>query len=75
MPTLGQIVLVTDRDDLRLRRLTCGKALPFRGAPDESDLLRAGRKAQPSGLRRGGRRVQDWPKSRRLSASQAAEPL
>jgi hypothetical protein len=65
-----QITLVTVGDELRLRRLICGKAEPFRKTPHLNNLLRAGWKAEPSSLRGGGRRVRSWPESRRLSANQ-----
>ena len=48
---LVQIALVTVGDELRLRRLTCGKPLAFRRTPGLNNLLRAGWKAQPSSLR------------------------
>jgi len=64
--TLLQITLVTLGDDLRLRRLTCGKALPFRKTSELSNLLLAGWKAEPSSLRAGGNGVRHRPESRRL---------
>ena len=71
---LVQIALNGAGVDLRLRRLLCGKAAPFRGACVVTNLLRAGWKAQPSSLR-GGRGMRwAWPESQRLSAQQAAEP-
>jgi hypothetical protein len=57
-------------DDLRLGRLTCGKALPFRKPPILNNVLCAGWKARPSSLRRGKQELRIWPESRRLSASQ-----
>ena len=66
---LVQITVGTPGDELRLCRLTCGKAAPFRRTADLNDLLGAGWKAQPSSLRRGGGKVWDRPESRRLSAS------
>jgi hypothetical protein len=55
---------------LRLRRLTCGKAAPFRRTRVLSNLFRAGWKAEPSSLRGREARLRHWPESRRLSASQ-----
>jgi hypothetical protein len=69
-PRLVQITLDRVGDRLRLRRLMCGKAAPFRKACVLKNLLRAGWKAQPSSLRGGGRRLPHWPESRRLSARQ-----
>jgi len=66
---LVQITLVTPGEELRLRRLICGKALPFRRAPDLNSLLRAGWKAVRSSLHGGRRQVRGWQESRRLSAS------
>ena len=71
---LVQITLNGAGVDLRLRRLLCGKAAPFRGASALTNLLRAGWKAQPSSLRGGGGMRWAWPESQRLSAQQAAEP-
>jgi hypothetical protein len=56
--------------DLRLRRLLCGKALPFRRTCLLKNLFRAGWKAEPYTLRGTARRVRHWPESRRLSAQQ-----
>ena len=53
---------------LRLRRLLCGKALPFRRADVPSNLLGAGWKAQPSSLRQKKREGKHAAESRRLSA-------
>jgi hypothetical protein len=55
------------RDSLRLRRLICGKALPFRKACLLKDLLPAGWKAQPSS-QRGGGEGKHCLESQRLSA-------
>ena len=71
---LVQITLNGAGVDLRLRRLMCGKAGPFRGASSLTDLLRAGWKAEPSSLPGGGDMRWAWPESQRLSAKQAAEP-
>ena len=51
---LVQTMLVTVGDELRLCRVTCGKALPFRRRPLLSNRPRAGWKAEPSSLRGGG---------------------
>ncbi len=67
---LVQITLDRVGDGLRLRRLMCGKASPFRGAGVLKNLLRAGWKAEPSSLCGGGRGLRHWPESRRLSARQ-----
>jgi hypothetical protein len=67
--TFVQIAFVAVGDDLRLRRLTCGKALPFRKTPDLNNLLLAGWKAKPSSLQAEGQGARHWPESRRLSAS------
>jgi hypothetical protein len=48
-----QVTLVTAGNDLRLCRLTCGKALPFRSAPEMNNLLRAGWVAEPPSQRGG----------------------
>jgi len=60
-------------DNLRLRRVTCRKALPFRRTPSVDNLLRSGWEAQPPSRSGGGPRVPDWPESRRLSASQGGK--
>jgi len=64
-----QIPLGRVNDDLRLCRLICGKAAPFRRTCTLRNLLRAGWKAQPSSLRGGGERLKRRRESRRLSAS------
>jgi hypothetical protein len=67
---LVQITLDSANDDLRLRRLLCGKALPFRRTCVLKNLFRAGWQAQPSSLRGTARGARHWPESRRLSAQQ-----
>ena len=69
------MTLLSAGDDLRLRRLTCGKASPFRWTPEKYNLCLAGWEAKPPSQRGGGPKLQNRPESRRLSASQAAEPL
>jgi len=69
-PELIQITLDPVSDDLRLRRLPCGKALPSRRACVQKILLRAGWKAEPSSLLGGEGRLRRWPESQRLSANQ-----
>ena len=64
------LTLVDFNGDLRLRRLICGKASPFRWTRAPDNLLRAGWKAEPSSLRGAKRKVWNWPESRRLSARQ-----
>ena len=65
-----QITVATVGHKSRLRRLTCGKALPFRRTPDRDKLLGAGWKAEPSSLRREAGEGSHRPESRRLSPSQ-----
>jgi hypothetical protein len=48
-----QITFASVGHNLRLRRVTCGKALPFRQTLYLANLLRAGWKAEPSSLRGG----------------------
>jgi hypothetical protein len=50
---------------LRLGRLMCGKASPFRRTRFLKNFLPAGWKAQPSSLRGGKGKVRTWPESRR----------
>ena len=72
---LVQITLNRGNDDPRLRRLTCGKASPFRSASVPNNLLRAGWKAEPSSLRGGKQgaelagKPEAFRKSRRQSRS------
>jgi hypothetical protein len=72
--TLVQITLVTVCDDLRLRRLTYGKPLPFRWASDRNSLVRAGWKAEPTSLRGRGRGVGTGRKAGGFPQVGAAEP-
>src|SRR5579863_627237 len=73
MTKLVQITLNGPAVDLRLRRLLCGKAEPFRGDWVQANLLRLGWKAEPSS--RGGgkkcaepvRKAGGFPHSRRQS--------
>jgi hypothetical protein len=60
-------------DRLRLRRLTCGKASPFRTTCILGDFLCAGRKAEPSGrLGEGeGPRLVGKPEAFRKSGRQS----
>ena len=66
---LVQITLNCVNDDLRLRRLTCGKASPFRRTGVLSNFFHAGWKAEPSSRHGRGAWLRHWPESRRLSAS------
>jgi hypothetical protein len=54
---LVQITRAPASYDVRLRRLPCGKASPFRRTTALVNLLRAGWKAEPSSLRGGGRKA------------------
>jgi len=74
MTGLVQITLDPADGNLRLRRLLCGKASPFRGACLSNNFLRAGWKAQPSS-RRGGGRMQPGPESQRLSAERGGKAV
>jgi hypothetical protein len=65
---LVHVTLVAVGETLRLRRLTCGKALPFRRSPISNNLLPAGWEAEPPSQRGGRARVRNRPESRRLSA-------
>jgi hypothetical protein len=58
---------------MRLRRLLCGKAWPFRDA-SALNPFGSGGKAEPSRRSREGGMRQAQPESQRLSAQQAAEP-
>ena len=73
MPKLVQIAVGHFHDGLRLRRLICGKASPFRRTCALDNLLRAGWKAEPSSLRGGEGMGPHWPESRRLSARGGGE--
>jgi len=53
MTRLLEVTIRPFEDELRLRRLLCGKALPFRGVRDLVIPLGAGWKAEPSSLRQG----------------------
>ena len=72
---LVQIRFAPVNDDLRLRRLTCGKASPFRRTCVQNNLLRAGWKAQPSSLRGGERGAGIGRKARGFPQVRAAQPL
>jgi hypothetical protein len=56
-PRLVQVTRYPASYDVRLRRLLCGKASPFRGTTVLVNLLHAGWKAQPSSLRGEGRKA------------------
>jgi len=71
--TTAQITNSRQRPE-RLRRADLRKASGFPANPVPFALLRAGRKAKPSGLRGGGCPGGGPPERRSLSASQAAEP-
>jgi len=72
---LVQITKRRLRGDMRLRRLLCGKAAPFRRRRPRTNLLRPAWKAQPS---RWGGQVENRKlgrKGRAFPHSGAAEPL
>jgi hypothetical protein len=60
-------------DPLRLRRLICGKASPFRATGIRNNLIRAGWKAQPSSLCGQGRRAGIGRKAGGFPQGEAAE--
>ena len=66
-------MLVSLGDELRLRRLTCGKAVPFRRTPDLCNFVRRGWKAKPSSRRggRGGAALTGKPEAFRKSGRQS----
>ena len=68
---LVQITVWRMTDDLRLRRLLCGKAPPFRGGEITANLLRAVWKAEPPRRCGGRRNGQTGPERQSLSAQRS----
>jgi hypothetical protein len=71
---LVQITIDLMSDDLRLRRLLCGKALPFRRTSVLKNLYHEGWKAEPSSLRGGGKGCGIGRKGKAFPQGRAAEP-
>ena len=71
---LVQITVTPLTGDLRLRRLLCGKAPPFRGGRTPTTPLRATWKAQPSKGRGGEKTSKLGRKGGAFPHSGAAEP-
>ena len=74
-PRLVQIAQQPTGPDARLRRLLCGKALPFRRMGTSDDLLHPGWQAEPSSLGGGKRGRRTVRIGGAFPQSGAAKPL